>query len=195
MRAAFSLIELLAVVALLAILAVLALPAAQSMAASYRLSASGRLLAGLLERARLNATTTQRVSVVRLYEDPKDASRGFSIVQLFEWVPIFSATNTTNEVRALTRPHVLSQPIVVSRANSSIFTNSGIVSATGPLQGQPSVGYREFYFSPDGSTSLEATSVNPFFTFVATRDDTENPDNPFVVSLDPVTGRTTLFQR
>ncbi len=193
MRTAFSLIELLAVVALFAILAVLAIPAAQSVATSYRLSASGKLLTGLLERARLNATTTQRVSVVRLYAD--SAVPGFSTIQLLEWVPVFSATDATNNIQPLTRPRALSQPIIISAGMSSALTNARIVSGNGALPGKASVEFREFHFFPDGSTSLEATPVNPYFTIVASRDDINTPENPFVVSLDPVTGQTTVFQR
>lgn len=193
----FSLVEILAVVAILSILVILAVPAAQTLVHGYRLNSSGNQLAALIERARMHATTTQRIGVLRLYADPesKDISQGFRILQLLEFVPDASNETTPITMSALTRAYVLEAPIIISPENSSAFSNTSMQSATGTILGTDGVPCREIYFFPNGSTSLEATPINPYFTLMASHDDAGNPANPFVVSLDPVTARVTRFQR
>lgn len=195
-RRAFSLVEMLVVAAIMLILMTLALFATQSIANGYRLGSAGNQFVALLERARIHATTTQKVAVFRLYADPdtKDPQTGLRALQVLERVPDPAAPLAAPVIRPVSRIFRLENPLIVSWSHSSALSNSNLVAGTTNLAGTSNLPYREFYVFPDGSTSLSATAVNPYFTLVTARDDIALK-NPAVVSLDPVTARATLFRR
>lgn len=193
----FSLVEILVVVAILSIVLLIAVPPTQQFVNGYRLSTSGNQLSSLIERARLHATTTQQVTALRLYADPKNknGSQGYRIIQLLEVAQDLSNPGNPINTRPITRPFFLEPPIIISSTTSSALSNSNLHHGTGSIHGINEVAFKQVYFFPNGSTSLQSTPVNPYFTLVSIDDDTLKPSNPFVVSIDPITTRVTRFQQ
>lgn len=193
---AFSLIELLIVVSILLLLAALAVNI-QPTATNHRLTMAGHRLADLVEQARVQATVSQENLALRFYADPEtgDVNSGFRSVRLFKVGPSSSDPLGPITAQAVTRSFRLDEPLLISSAQSSVFQNANIRSGTETQAGEENgLAYREFYFFPDGSTSLAATSPHPYVTLVS-RADQGALKNPFVVSLDPLTARCTIFQR
>lgn len=190
----FSLVELLVVVAFLT-LTFLAVPTIQSTITSHRLTSAGNRLTALMEQARIHATVTQKVVALRFYAEPDaGAGSGFRAVRLFELTPPPGQSGADLLATALTRTFRLEEPLLISGAHSPLLQDAALVSGIETDAANTGLTYREVYFFPDGSTSLQAASPNPYLT-VVNRTDQDTLKNPMVVSLDPLTARTTLFQR
>lgn len=187
----FSLVELLVVVAFLT-LTFLAVPTIQSTITSHRLTSAGNRLTALMEQARIHATVTQKVVALRFYAEPDGSDS--RAVRLFELTPPPGSSGADLLATALTRTFRLEEPLLISGAHSPLLQDAGLVSGVETDAANTGLTYREVYFFPDGSTSLETASPNPYLT-VLNRSDRDTLKNPMVVSLDPFTARTTLFQR
>jgi uncharacterized protein (TIGR02596 family) len=194
LRHGFTIVELLVVMSILVVLLSLVVTPVKSILDRHHLTGAGSQVSALVERARIHATTTQRVTSLRFYPDTttKAIGHGFRNIGVYEITP--NTTGTGLNAKPITRNFKFNEPVIVSSSRSSAFQNATIISGTGTLQRVAAVPYREIYFYPDGSTSLTASSPNPYFTVVSLRDE-ENLTNPFVISLDPVTSRVTIFRR
>ena len=190
----FSLVELLLVVAFLT-LTVLAVPTIQSTITSHRLISAGNRLTALMEQARIHTTVTQKIVALRFYAEPEaGAGSAFRAVRLFELTPPPGSSGADFVATALTRTFHLEEPLLISGAHSPLLQDTGLVSGIEADTANTGLTYREIYFFPDGSTSLQPASPNPYLT-VINQSDQDILKNPIVVSLDPVTARTTFFQR
>lgn len=187
---AFSLVEILVVVAIMALLVGLVSVPIRAVINSHRLADYGHRLASLIEQARMHATTTQRVTVLRFIPVAagEDLSASEISVVLYEIVPPLNDPMDEAATNAISRVLRLQEPIFISEEKSSALQNSGMVSSAG------APGQQEFYIYPDGSSSLAGESPNPHFTLLM-RGDEDKLNNPFVVSLDPLTTRVTLFRQ
>jgi|GEM_PF-969361 len=187
---AFSLVEILVVIAIMAVLVGLAMVPIRSVTNSYQLADYGQRLASLIEQARMHATTTQRVTLLRFISEPagEDGAVQVTSVGLYEIVPSRTDPTAQPSTNPIARVLRLQEPVFISQEKSSAVHNSGMVSSGGA--DWP----KEFYIYPDGSSSLAGESPNPHFTLLMRRDE-DKLNNPVVVSLDPLTTRVTLFRK
>lgn len=192
---AFSLVEMLVVVTILVLLLVLATPALRSVANGYALTDAGQRLSAQIERARMHATTTQNITVMRFFATPGENVReGLTAFGLFEIVTPEGGGAPVSVTNPIVRTTRLREPVLISWENSSALQNNNIVALSAALAGSGAVSCLELYFFPDGSTSLAADTPNPYFTLL-TKQDIGELGNPFVVSLDPLTSRSTIYRR
>lgn len=191
---AFSLIELLAVIAIAAILMVMVAPTVHSILVSSQVTDTGARLAALIEQARMHAAVHNCTTGVRFFENPQAAGE-FIAASLVGMVPDAKGQSLrTNDIVRLFR---FPESVVLSAGHSSLLeTDSSAGSGTAQVSGGATLSYRDFLISPDGSTSLAPTSVNPYLGIVARREAAlSDPANPLVLSLDPLTCRVTVFRK
>lgn len=190
----FSLVELLVVVAISILLMVLVTPTISSVMNSQRITDTGSRLAALIERGRMHATVRHRIVGVRFFENPTNSAE-FTAADLVELVPDSAAPQTLH-TNALSRLFRFSEPVVLSQGHSSLLatdSSAGIGTANVPGEGIRS--YRDFLIFPDGSTSLSNFATNPNLGVLTRGDASEDPKNPLVISLDPLTCRISIYRK
>jgi len=189
-RGGFSLLELLAVIAIISILMVLVVPALNSIVTNYRITDTAARLAAMIERGRIHATVTQRVVGVRFFagSNPEE----FTATTLVEMTPVPGTNAMTTNL--LTRYFRFPEPIILSKSHSSLLADGSAAGTNSTaVPGDGVRAYRDFCIFPDGSTSLSNFSTNPCLGILKRTDTT--PDNPCVLSIDPVTCRVTTYRK
>lgn len=191
--AGFTLLEILVVVAIVLIMMTLTLPTINSVITGHRISDTGARLAALIERARTHATVSQRIVGVRFFQGTDSGE--FTAVALVEMTPDSDRSLATN---ALSRPFHVPESLILSQAHSSLLSaDSSAGSGNSILSGQEARPYRDFLIFPDGSTSLTNFTPNPYLAVLSRHDsDSGNePVNPLILSIDPVTCRVTTHRK
>jgi len=198
---AFTLIEILLVIAIVLILLSLVLPAMRSVLESYQLRQAGSRIAAMIEEARIEAVTMQKVTAVRFIQGSKETEFSSVGIVRITFDPSNPADPGGNKEVLHGRLFRLPEPVIIDAPRSSIFeADSGIVSKTVDAAPAAEAGKtcRDFYLFPNGTTSLNARSPNPHLCLM-TRPDALRSDaeirNPLVISIDPVTSRLTIYQR
>jgi len=197
-KAAFSLLELLAVMAIIGLLAFFTIPAFNSTLRASKLTVAGQAVMDELNLARQAAQSRNAVVEVRCYKLPdhnapaSDPPVDYRVFQSF-----LVSDNATN---ALGRPRFLPSPIIIStNASESAFLSSlSHAEQTAPTNAPVSgfgtnYRYRSMRFAPNGSVDLQ-NSEN-FITLVA-KD--EKPlsqgGNFFTIQINPISGSIRSFR-
>ncbi|PTX99989.1 hypothetical protein DB346_19475 [Verrucomicrobia bacterium LW23] len=192
LRAAFSLVELILVLALISILVTLSIPLMHNITRGNSLTRAGQTVGDQLALARQEAAGRNRPVQVRFIKFPTGAT-GYRGMQL--WAP--SPTNIT-VFAPISRIAILPEGVVLARTSqlSPLLTSASVVDKSETFPGIGPVTYCAFRFRPGGSTDLAFSSVNNFVTVVYAKDEAAEtpPANYFAVQVDPVNGRTRLFQ-
>jgi len=197
-QAAFSLMELIAVIAILGILVGLSVPAINSTLRSSNLTAAGEAVADQLQFARQTALARNLPVEVRFYKLPDHGQAADSTPKAYRAMQIFVLDGTT--ALPLGKPTYFTPPVLISAnaAESSLLDGTllpeKLPGTSPPL---PTYGinyrYRSFYFKPGGSTSLPNTDI--FATLVLENDKPLSQGaNFFTIRIDPATGRTGTFR-
>ena len=191
-RFAYSLVELILVMALISIIIGLSFPLMNTITRGNSLVRAGQMVGDHLALARQEAVGRNRPVQVRFVQFGS-GSASFRGIQL--WAP--SVDNITT-FAPISRLAILPDGVVLARnaALSPMLTDAPVVGKSEVFPGLGSVTYSAFRFRPGGGTDLTFASLSNFVTLVYTKDETvaTPPANYFAVQVDPVNGRTRLFQ-
>jgi uncharacterized protein (TIGR02596 family) len=194
--AAFTLVELLAVIAIILLLASLSVTAFNKIGDAKSLSSAANTLSDQLNLARQTALSRNCQAEIRFYELPHgDGSRTWRAVQIF--------TMIDGTASATGKPVYFPAPICIAGSSvlSSLLDDSraDIMSGTGSEVNfrLPGIGldyrYRAFRFKPDGTTSLASSVFVTLCLASAKLRDDEPPPHWMTVQVDSVNGRARTF--
>jgi uncharacterized protein (TIGR02596 family) len=209
---AFSLIELLVVIAIMAILAVTVTPGISSVSRDLNLISGGSRISDELNFARQQALSGNQIVEVRFYQDANNNNVYDTMVSLIPTNPNVAGSS----VRWLEKPNVLPGSVVFdtnsgggvqyspllttlsSIASPQASTSDNTSGTPYRLRGEH---YVAFHFRPDGSTDLDGSVLTNASTsqwwltlYDVNSPGTTLPANFVTVLLDPVTGRTRIYQ-
>ncbi len=206
-RRAFSLVEMLVVVSIVALLAAITVPGFSGIVRNYNLTDAGKQVVDALSLARQMAISKNQTVEVRFYKHTSNNNQYDSIVTV---VP--SNGNTGSSVQWLAKPLYLPTGIVFTTNNtaySSLITTTSTTTGDTPetvstdtspvtpaaLQGES---YVAFHFRSDGRTDLDPAATQPWCVTLYITGSAAAGTAPaadyVTILLDPVMGRTRLFQ-
>lgn len=201
-RKAFTLVEMLAVLAILAIFTAVTVPGLSSMVRDYNLMDAGNRIVGELNQARQTAISRNQCVEVRFYLDNADH-------QYDCMISLIPATADAGN-QWLERPLFLPMKVVFNTSNANYSPLITTTTGTSPKAGtdndpdSPSLlrgeSYVAFHFRPDGSTDLDADAWSDAWCLTldnigGTAGKGGAPAVNYVtILLDPVVGRTRLYQ-
>lgn len=185
MKAAFSLVELLAVVAIGAILAVLALPALGGIQSSFQLSRSAASAKGGIELARQLAVTRNASVYLDLCQTPDSSGK-----ECFNTL-VLRGHRPDGTWEMLAKPIRL--PAGFSMATNAAWSSLMTLPATNVPLLNSSVPARRIRFLSTGAADL-STSSNWNLTVFQDRRPVDFSPNFITLVLFPATGRTVTYQ-
>lgn len=202
-RAAFTLIETLAVIGILTLLIALATPSLLSAVKASRLTAAGDLVSGKLAEAQGLALTFSADVELRFYKappvPPADGSSGqyLQLLQLVETADDAAAGEEAADV-ARFQPIGSREPLPDGVAISSHAEFTSLWNLPVRTESQTDGTEREYVavrFRPDGGTDLAETGLW-HLTLVeqAGTDPTRLPPNFCTLQIDPVTARVGTYR-
>ncbi len=183
--AAFSLIEILGVIAIVSLMSILTLPAILSTVQRSQLPQGGQLLSDSMRIARSEAITRNSEVEIRFF-NIKGAYRAFQIFDFYK---------DKEEGLPITPLKWLPTGIVIADAKiSPLLDETYGTSGTTDLAGFLEVAYCSIRFRSNGS--LKKTPGNFPYLTVLSESDLSHPSkaNLFILQLDPVTGRQTIYR-
>jgi uncharacterized protein (TIGR02596 family) len=199
-RAAFTLIEILVVMTIMVMMVALGMSVGSAWKAQ-KLTSQARQLSSDLSEAALLAMKDNYPVQFRFYMLPDDlgtgdatAMRAFQVARLTGYDP-----NTQQPLyTTLTEVRYFEDDIMLM--DSSNFNSLASQKPADPVVGDPTLrgkqrSYRSFMFLPNGTTTLPRTP-DSVFTLVKERDVKNSgtlPDNYRSVTLQPVTGKATMY--
>lgn len=194
--AGFTLIELLTVMAIVAILALLALVSLMAIRGTS-VSTGAHMLQDTLNLARQLAVTQNRMTEVRFYQTAGAAAAASPTYSALR-IEIYDVAGTT-ATPASGLLYLPTSVVLVSDMAYSTLLASGTNPASGTetLPGVGSTTYRMVDFRPSGATTLGGTSDQWFASVKMASDAAVGgvPAKNFAtVQLDPITGRTLMYQ-
>ncbi len=198
-RAAFTMVELLAVMVVLSILLLVSMPSLVNSTGGSRLTIAGDLLLNALSEAQQKALASDSEVEVRFFENqepsPFSGARDLTSFQVFtlastvEDAALASFTPSSG-ITKLPEGVVISRKDQINSLLQQPFKEQ--VSSDGKENAKR---YLAIRFLPDGSTSLSSGQLW-YITLVAetSEEKGEIPVNYYTVQLDPVTGRLRTFR-
>lgn len=194
-RRAFSLIELLAVLAIILIVAAFSTAAIQNISRSVELTSSASTVQDLLNLGRQVALSTNCPVEVRFYKVPPRGGAGEPVYRALALYQIgLNGPAQIGKLAYLDGGARLSE----SQDYGPLLKYTTENRAPLPVLGGGDYTYRSFQYRPDGSTNLDfqTTTSDTWHTMILPSNTTDGtvPKNYVTIQLDPVTGRTELFQ-
>lgn len=195
--AAFTLIELLAVIAVMAIVAAMTIPAISHTMAASRLTTAGQMVVDELNSARQAAISRNIPVEVRFYKLPAHNAPTTSVPAQFRAMQSFLVDGTN--IIAVDRVKFFTAPVVVSTGNDESPFFSSLkhpeqepVSISVPGY-QEDYRYRAFRFTTKGAADIDATAN--FFTLVPREAAGSSlGQNFFTIQINPVAGAVRVFR-
>jgi len=187
--ASFTLVEMILVMALIGTLMTVAMPAFSKMISGNLLTTAGQTVRNKVDIAHQAAIAKNNPMEVRFYK--KDGSKYYTGVGIAE--PRVSTTNLIDKITDLPNGVVILEDDSYSQllAGTNLFSTNATWN-NGRTKGE----YKWFTFKADGSTSIDLTTRQSYFTLVLERQLIESkgelPPNFITISVDPFTGRTIL---
>lgn len=189
--AAFSMIELLAVLTIVIILMAVTGPAVLSSMGGSNINRAGQLIGDKIALARQEALTRNREVQVRFFHWPSGQQPGWRAVQVWR-VETSDSQSTQVPVSRLER---LPDGIVISELDllSPLLSADPQVAGTTNISGSP-VTYAGFRFQPNGVADDSITATNNFVTVQSANETSPKPKNFYTLQVHPLTGKISVFR-
>jgi len=194
-RTAFSLLELLVVMAIIVIILALVVPAMRGISGGINMTSVAEEVSGSVSRARQRASTFNRQSRMRFYEDFTGAlSKSY---QIWEKPDIASDPTLAASWKPVEAERAMPAGVTIKKdaTHSALLDIYKNLSETKP---RGAVKYSEVLFTPSGS--LVASSSSAHITIVPEVGPAtggvvaELPPNFAVVVIEPVNSRPTIYR-
>jgi len=178
--AAFSLLELLAVIAIIFLLSAFLIPAFNSLGGAYGLTSQGQALNDQFILARQLAMSRNRDIEMRFFQSTSNAQTNWA-TQLWE-------LDTTGTSRAAVgRRMAFAGNLMLNPALSPLLTGLPGTVTNGET-------YQALRFRSSGRLAAQIANTNNYLTVQLRQANLANPDNYFTLQINPITGRVSTFR-
>ena len=205
-RAAFTLVELLAVIVIMSLIIAASAPMVFSSIASSRLTSSGESLLADLSLAQQTSLSLGQTTEVRFYKfSPDDGFGGassFGAYQIFRVYdqPTEDPKNPGGALiteQPLTEPKRFREGVLAASAESPLITQGSLQPEGGRFFLISGASYAAFRFTSDGSTDIKTPLRQSYITLAAFSGGAESsplPPNIYTIQINPSTGNLRSYR-
>lgn len=188
--AAFSLIELLAVMAVIALVVAVTLPAFTSLASGSNLNRAGRMVGDQIALARQEAVARNRDVQVTFYNLTNGMTKGWRGMRILR----IDQTQNGMVTNAASRIVQIPEGIIISPepAVSPLLTAGS--TGTTNLPGYGTVEFSSFRFRANGSLESGFGTSNNSLTLQNANAQGSPPANYYTIQVNPLTGKVSVYR-